>query len=210
MIAPFAFPSKLIARLTLVGGLLLATTPAAAQSLWSDRSGSLVTDLRARRAGDILTVLIDEQSSADKRAETDLNRDSSFSSTLNPPAFDKPAFLRKLLVSLNASGTGKSAYNGDSRTGRTDRATGTVTVKVARVLDNGNLVIEGRRLVNVNDESQTLVVSGIVRQQDIMPDNTIASSRIADAEVRLEGHGTVSDRQKPGLLQRIFDFLGLY
>jgi flagellar L-ring protein precursor FlgH len=62
----------------------------------------------------------------------------------------------------------------------------------------------------VNEETQTLVVSGIVRQQDILPDNTIASSRIADGEVRLEGHGTLSDRQKPGVLQRIFDFLGLY
>jgi flagellar L-ring protein precursor FlgH len=210
MIAPFAFPSKLVARLCLMGGLLLATTPAAAQSLWTDRSGSLVSDLRARRAGDILTILIDEQSSADKRAETDLNRDSSFSSTLNPPSFVKPPELRKFLVSLAASGTGKSEYNGDSRTGRTDRATGTVTAKVTRVLDNGNLVIEGRRLVKVNEETQTLVVSGIVRQQDILPDNTIASSRIADGEVRLEGHGTLSDRQKPGVLQRIFDFLGLY
>jgi flagellar L-ring protein FlgH len=53
-------------------------------------------------------------------------------------------------------------------------------------------------------------VSGVVRSYDVGPDNTVLSSRIADGEVRIDGHGTVSDRQKPGLFQRIFDFLGLY
>lgn len=199
-----------VRRFCLIAGLLLTADPAAAQSLWTDRSGSLLTDLRARRAGDIITILIDEQSTAEKKAETDLQRDSSFSSTLVPPNFEKPNFLKKFLLALNASGTGKSDYNGDSKTNRSDRATGIVTAKVTRVLENGNLVVEGRRLVKVNDETQTLVVSGIVRQYDVSPDNTVASSRIADGEVRLEGSGTVSDRQRPGLLQRVFDFFGLY
>jgi flagellar L-ring protein precursor FlgH len=193
-----------------LASLLLAASPAVGQSLWTDRSGSLVTDLKARRAGDVLTILIDEQSTAEKKAETDLKRDSSFSSQLTPPNFEHPNFLRKFLLSLSASGTGKSDYSGDSKTNRTDRATGTLTARVVRVLDNGNLMIEGRRLVKVNDETQTLVVSGIVRPYDVAPDNTVASSRIADGEVRLEGRGTVSDRQRPGLLQRVFDFLGLY
>ncbi len=190
--------------------LACSAAPAAAQSLWSDRSGSLVTDLRARRAGDIVTILIDEQSSADKHAETDLQRDSSFSSTLTPPAFERPAWLRKLLVSLQTSGTGASKYEGDAKTTRVDRTTATLSARVTRVLDNGNLVIEGRRLVKVNDETQILVVSGVVRPYDVAPDNTVLSSRLADGEVRLEGRGVVSDRQRPGLLQRIFDFLGLY
>ena len=210
MVAPSAFRSRLIGRLCLVAALLLAGSPAAAQSLWSERSGSLVTDLRARRAGDLVTILIDEQSTADKRAETDLSRDSSFSSRLTPPGFVRPKELRDFLTTLAADGASKSNYAGDGKTTRTDRATGIVTAKVMRVLDNGNLVIEGRRLVKVNQETQTLVVSGIVRPQDVLPDNTVASSRIADGEVRLEGSGTVSDRQKPGLIQRVFDFLGLY
>lgn len=197
-------------RFCVIASLLLTATPVAAQSLWTDRSGSLFTDLKARRAGDIVTILIDEQSTAEKKAETDLERDSSFSSTLKPPSFERPSALRKLLHSLDASGTGKSDYESDSKTNRTDRATGIVTARVTRVLENGNLVIEGRRLVKVNDETQTLVVSGVVRPYDVGADNTVASSRIADGEVRLEGTGTVSDRQRPGLLQRVFDFLGLY
>jgi flagellar L-ring protein precursor FlgH len=203
-------PSRRGGRLALVALLALAASVADAQSLWSERSGSLVVDLRARRAGDILTIVIDEQSAAEKRAETVLDRDSSFSSELTPPAFDKPKWLREFLVSLQTSGEGASNYDGDGKTTRTDRATGVLTARVTRVLDNGNLVLEGRRLVKVNEETQTLVVSGVVRPYDVGPDNTVASSRIADGEVRLEGTGSVSDRQRPGLIQRIFDFLGLY
>lgn len=210
MRAPSASPSSALRRLCVLAALLAWPAPAAAQSLWTDRSGSLVTDLRARRAGDIVTIIVDEQSSAEKRAETDLERDSSFSSTLTPPAFERPAWLKNLLVSLQTSGEGKSKYGGDGKTSRTDRATAVLTARVARVLENGNLVLEGRRLVRVNDETQTLVVSGVVRPYDVGPDNTVASSRIADGEVRLEGKGSVSDRQRPGLIQRIFDFLGLY
>jgi len=220
MTARSASPSSVLGRLCLAASLLLAAPPAAAQggccerigapSLWNDRTGSLVTDLRARRAGDIVTIVIDEQSTAEKRAETDLGRDSRFSSQLNPPAFERPKFLRDFLVSLNASGRGESTYEGEGRTTRTDRATGVLTARIARVLDNGNLVIEGRRLVKVNDETQTIVVSGVVRPWDIGPDNTVASSRIADGEVRLEGQGAVSERQRPGFIQRVFDFLGLY
>lgn len=210
MIGRFVLRTELIRRLCVVASLALWATPVAAQSLWNERAGSLVADIRARRAGDLVTIVIDEQSSAEKKANTDLTRDSSFSSTLVPPNFDKPAWLQKFLVSLNASGTGKSNYGGDGKTNRTDRATGTLTAKVTRVLENGNLVLEGRRLVKVNDETQTIVVSGIVRSVDVLPDNTVASSRIADAEVRLEGQGTVSDRQKPGIIQRVFDFLGFY
>jgi flagellar L-ring protein precursor FlgH len=211
MIGPFAFNTKHLVGVCLIAAALLApAVPAGAQSLWTGGTGSLVSDLRARRAGDIVTILIDEQSTADKRAETDLKRDSSFASRFIPPAFEKPKELRDFLAALVTSGTGKSEYNGDGKTTRTDRATGIVTAKIMRVLDNGNLVLEGRRVVKVNDETQTLVVSGIVRPQDIQPDNTVISSRIADGEVRLEGEGAVSDRQKPGLIQRIFDFLGLY
>jgi flagellar L-ring protein precursor FlgH len=209
MIGPFALRSDRVGGLCLIAALLAPAVPAGAQSLWTN-NGSLVSDLRARRAGDIVTILIDEQSTADKRAETDLKRDSSFSSRFIPPAFEKPKELRDFLAALVTSGTGKSEYTGDGKTTRTDRATGIVTAKVMRILDNGNLVIEGRRVVKVNEETQTLVVSGIVRPQDIQPDNTVISSRIADGEVRLEGDGSVSDRQKPGLIQRIFDFLGLY
>ncbi len=191
--------------LLLLVALLLVGAPAAAQSLWNARAGNLVTDLRAARAGDLVTILVDEQSSADKSGETKLNRASSFASQVS-----RPSWLRRLLDSLLMAGTANSDYDGKSSTNRSDHATAQITARVMRVLDNGNMLIEGRRLVVANDEAQTIVISGVIRPQDISADNIVRSSSIADAEVRLEGNGTVSDRQRPGFLQRAFDFLGLF
>ncbi|MBI3637227.1 MAG: flagellar basal body L-ring protein FlgH [Candidatus Rokubacteria bacterium] len=196
-----------------VAVLLLVVRAAGAQalttpSLWANRSASLVNDVKARQTGDILTIIIDETSTAEKKADTGLNRETDFSGELKPPSFDRPNWLRKILVSLSGSGKGKSKYDGTGSTTRTDKATGTLTARVARVLDNGNLVVEGKRQVTVNAEIQTIVVSGVVRPYDVTFDNTVRSSQIADAEVRLEGQGTVSDRQKPGVLQRVWDWLG--
>lgn len=185
-----------------------AVVPAHAQSLWSPRAGSLVTDVRATRAGDLVTILIDEQSTADKTGETKLNRASDFGASITPPLGLGP--LTRLLDKFSVDAKANSDYDGKASTTRSDRATGQITAKVVRVLDNGNMVIEGRRLVVANDEAQTLVISGVVRSQDVGPDNMVRSSAIADAEVRLEGRGTVSDRQRPGLLQRLFDLLGFF
>lgn len=211
MIAPSGFRSSvcLVVLVGLLGGLFGQALPAAAESLWTARSGSLVIDTRASRAGDIVTIIIDEQSSGDKNAETKLGRDSSVASSGTATAV-QPKWLKNLIENFNLTATGKSDYDGKAQTTRTDKATGQIAAKVMRVLENGHLLVEGRRLVGVQGESQVLVVSGIIRPQDIQPDNTVRSAAMADAEVRIEGKGTVSDRQKPGLFQRVFDFLGLY
>ena len=201
-----AFRSELCLTLLLLG----VAAPAAAQSLWTVRAGSLVTDTRAARAGDLLTILIDEESTADKTGETKLKRDSSFNAKLSPPTFDYPKWLNNFLSNLQTSGSGASNYEGTGTTTRKDRATAQITAKVMRVLDNGNLVIEGRRMVVVHDETQTIVLSGLVRPQDVAPDNTVRSAFVADAEVRIEGRGAISDRQRPGFFQRFFDFFGLF
>lgn len=182
---------------------------AAAQSLWSVRAGSLVTDLRATRAGDIITILVDEQSSAEKRAETKFGRDADYAASLSVPKLH-PRDLRQWLEQFQTTAKANSDYEGTGSTTRTDRAAATLSARVMRVLDNGTLLIEGRRLVVLQNETQTLVVSGLVRAVDVMPDNTVRSSLIADAEVRIEGQGAISLRQRPGLFQRVFDWLGLF
>ena len=189
--------------------LALAAAPVGAQSLWNARSGSLVTDIKAARAGDIVTILVDEQSTAEKKAETELNRDGEYTSSLSLPKLNARG-LRDFLEQFETTGTGTSDYTGKGSQKRTDKATATLTARVIRVLDNGNLLLEGRRLVVVQDETQTIVVTGIVRAVDVLADNTVRSSQIADAEVRIEGKGAISLRQKPGLFQRVFDWLGFY
>jgi flagellar L-ring protein FlgH len=193
--APFPLRPMLAAAL----GLSLAVVPAVrADSLWTSRSGSLVT------------IVIDEKSSADKTGETKLDRDGSYSTEQSIPGFTYPRWLRGFLLSLKASGTGKSNYAGSGSTTRTDHASGQITAKVMRVLDTGALVIEGRKMVVLQEEAQMIVVSGIVRPQDVAADNTVRSTALADAEVRIEGRGVISSRQHPGIIQRVFDFLGLF
>ena len=188
---------------------LTVAAPAAAQSLWNARAGSLVTDTKASRAGDIVTILIDEQSTAEKKAETSLNRDSEIETGISLPKA-KPNAFREFIEQIALEANAKSGYSGKGATTRSDRATSTMSARVMRVMDNGNLLIEGRRLIALQDETQMVVVSGVVRPLDVLPDNTVRSSQIADAEVRFEGKGAISQRQRPGLFHRFFDRLGLF
>ena len=215
MTAPSASPSerggrarrRLLAAAAALS-LVVAGSSASAQSLWTARSGSLVSDIKAGRAGDLLTILIDEQSTGSKAGETTLTRDSSFASEFTPPPFPNyPKWLSDILFNFRVSGTGQGDYKGGGSTRRTDRATATVTAKVTRVLDNGNMLVEGRRLVKVHDEALTLVLSGIVRPQDVGADNVVHSSQIADAEIRIEGLGVISQRQQPGMFHRLWSWI---
>ena len=82
--------------------------------------------------------------------------------------------------------------------------------RVVKVLDNGNLLIEGRRAILVNGETQVITISGLVRPQDITGTNTVLSSQIADAEVQMVGKGVIAESQRPGILYRMLDWLGLF
>jgi flagellar L-ring protein precursor FlgH len=208
MTGPVAFRSS---SLALAAALAVVTAaPAAAQSLWSAASSSLVTDTRAVRAGDLLTIVVDEESSGEKTGQTKLKRDSTFKSEVDLPHFDYPKWVNNFLLNLKTSGAGASNYEGTGSTTRTDRATAQITARVMRVQENGNLLVEGRRVIVVHDEQQTIVLSGMVRPQDVGADNTVKSAFVADAEVRIEGRGAISDRQRPGIFHRLFDLFGLF
>ncbi|HXG04397.1 MAG TPA: flagellar basal body L-ring protein FlgH [Candidatus Binatia bacterium] len=197
---------------------VLALAPAApaadaTPSLWAPTGpGGLLGDLKARRAGDVLTIVVDERSSASRSLDTSLSRKGDFQSRLTPPTLAKPDWLAGLLddlARLGASGASQSTFQGTGSQDRTEVTRAMLTVRVVRVLDNGLLLVEGRRMVTVADEAQTLVVSGLVRPEDVGDDNTVLSSRVAEADVRLEGRGSLTRRQRPGIFQRLFDWLGL-
>lgn len=195
-----------------LGLLALAGTaaPARAQSLWVDQS-SLVADHRARAVGDVLTVVVDERASANRQGETTLTKDSELDVNVGrPSAGGRPIRgISKLLPFLFSSDL-NSDFSGKGTNVRSDRVSFQISVRVMKVLENGNLLIEGRRSVVVGQETQNLVLSGIVRPQDVAPDNTVSSAFVADAEVRLDGRGIISEKQKPGFFGRLFDWLGLY
>jgi len=176
-------------------------------SIWQSGSSSLTEDFKARRKGDIITILISENASASKEAKTDTGRSTSVSGGI-PTLMGLERSLGRMiggsssdLVSANID----SSYGGSGSTSRQERLNATVSAKVTDVFPNGNLLIEGRRNVKVNNEDQIIIIEGTVRPSDISPNNLISSSLIADARISYSGKGIISDRQSPGWLMNIID-----
>lgn len=192
-------------------GLLLAPGGIWADSLWrGDRTSSMFIDARASRLGDLVTVVVDEASSTDRKAETNLKKESDNSLSL-ANFFGNPKFL------TNGSGNkARFAFDGDNEqkaTGnitRQDTVAAKIPARVVKILENGLLVVEGRRAVVVNDETQTLAFSGVVRPEDIGPENMVRSTLVADAEITIVGKGVLAEKQRPGILQRIFDIFQIF
>lgn len=179
------------------------TTPG---SLWRSATpvARLFQDTKARNVGDILTITIVESASARKNATTETSRETSNTAGISSLlGFER--LLRRQSGLVGA--TGNSSFEGEGTTTRSESLTATVSARVTRVLDNGNLMIEGRREIRVNNENQVIVLTGIVRPEDIQRNNTVLSNFIADARIVYTGSGVVSDRQRPGWLARILDFV---
>ena len=175
-------------------------------SLWQASSVAPAEDLKARRRGDIITVVISEQASASKEASTGTARSSAVAAGipnllgLETTGIKSWADLSNL---LNASTSSK--FSGSGSTSRQETLQATITAKVVDVIPNGNLLIEGRRNVKVNGEDQVIVLTGTVRPRDVSADNTVSSAMIADARINYTGKGIISDRQHPGWLMNILD-----
>ncbi len=166
-------------------------------------------DLRAFQIGDLVTINIVETSKASKSAGTKTSRESGIHAGIDnllgyenqlkkifPQDFDnKNMFNASLLNSFDGSGS----------TDRVETMTAFMTARVMNVTTNGNLYIEGRRQIRVNNETQFIILSGLIRPTDISPNNTVLSSYIADAKIEYLGSGSVSDKQRPGWLGRIVD-----
>jgi flagellar L-ring protein precursor FlgH len=185
-------------------------------SLWKD-SASLFEDRRARHVNDLVTILVSEKSAASKKATTSANRDSSVDYGLdNFFGMDKDFGIQKLPIvngfykgtnvfSPSVKGSGKSDFKGKGDTTREGTLTATITAKVVEVLPNGNMVLESRKEILVNNEKEILVFKGIVRPDDISPNNTVLSQYVADAQIYLVGDGVLDDKQSPGWLARFLD-----
>ena len=166
---------------------------------------SMFTDQKARSIGDVLTILVTERASASKAANTQTSRASNRNGGLSS------------FVGINTRGLGdginlqsESTFNGSGATSRIDTLDATVAAVVMEILPSGNLRVEGQRRITVNGEKQILTVKGIVRPRDISPNNTIPSTKLADADISYEGEGIISRQQKPGLISRILDFIWIF
>jgi flagellar L-ring protein precursor FlgH len=159
----------------------------------------LAEDRKARRVGDMLTILLVERMQAEKSAGQTGNRTSNRELTL-PDA--KPfSYIPDELFSGGAT----SSFSGEGSASQTNRLSGEFTVTVTRVLPNGALMVAGDRRIVLNRGEEQVQLTGIVRPEDIGPDNRILSTRVADANLRYAGTGEVAQQSKQGWLTRFFD-----
>jgi flagellar L-ring protein precursor FlgH len=183
-------------------------TPRTPGSLWTESGGSLFGDIKARQVGDILTVAIYEQASASREATTSTGRSSSANAGIDN-IFGLEADLAHLHRALDPTKLVGASYENDFKgsgsTSRKEDLVATLTTRVVEVYPNGNLRIEGGKTVTVNNEDQIIVLTGIVRPNDISPRNIVNSKYVLDAKIAYTGKGVISDKQKPGWMVRILD-----
>ena len=175
------------------------TTTDESGSLWASASGasSPFTDLRALRVNDVLIVRVEEVADARRGADTQVSRTGRWWNNLTflPLVGPLLAGLGDANLQAQVGLDAENSFNGSGRSGRSERLLATVPASVMKVYDNGNLFIEGHRVVLVNNEEQHLYVSGVVRPIDIDEQNSIKSSMIADAEIEFVGQGSVTEGQ---------------
>ena len=168
-------------------------------SLWASPGGaaSPFADLRALRVNDVVIVRVEEVADARRGADTQVLRTARWWNNLSfiPLVGPLLAGLGDASLQTTAGIDSENSFNGSGRSGRRERLLATVPALVMKVYDNGNMFIEGHRVVLVNNEEQHLYVSGLVRPIDIDQQNSIKSSMIADAEIEFVGQGAVTEGQ---------------
>jgi flagellar L-ring protein precursor FlgH len=185
--------------------LLLLLLPFALKVKGQDfgKGQSLFTDIKAHKVGDILTVLIYESSQATNQIQTKTEKTSDATAAGGPNS--GPIF--KLIPSFGLNSSTKNNFDGKGENLRNGSLKARISVTVVAVKDNGDLVVEGSRVVGISKDRETISLSGVVRQQDIAPDNTVNSFQIADADIQYTGKGNADTGSRPGFFSRILGWL---
>ncbi len=157
---------------------------------------ALFEDIKAKRIGDILTVLLVEQTSGQNSSDTNMSKATGMG--ISTPTFggsQRP----NMAVDLNSGHT----FTGESGTSQSNRLSGSVTVTIRGVLPGGNLLVEGEKWIQINKGTEYISLSGIVRPRDVGPDNTVYSTQVADARISYSGKGQNSDTNALGWAARV-------
>jgi len=193
----------------LAAGSLLLTASTLADSLWSSSSDSMYADRKASRKGDILTVVVQESADASSTQNKEATRKSTTSDAISqfifPPALSGLGTHAGALPALSTAGS--SDYTGGGKVSNSQSLNSQAAVLVTDVLPNGNMVIEGVRLVTFSGETQYVVLHGLVRPDDISSTDQVLSSHIAEAKVEFVNKGALMDAEKKGWLSSIYEKL---
>ncbi len=178
---------------------LLLAAPAAAQDLFKGGNWSaMAADRRASGVGDAITVVVQQAAEASNTTQNATRKSTDVSGGLNAGSISESGRL--------SFGGG---YTGRGEVRRSERLVAQLSVTIEQVLPNGDYRIVGEQRLHVNGEKTLIAVRGRIRPEDIRSDNSVLSSRIADAQINYDGKGFVSRSARPGLLNRIFSLLGL-
>jgi len=186
--------------------------PTSPGSIWpgENMNNSLFADRKARYVNDIVTIIIQESSEGGNKATTNTGRDTNTSAGIEALLGLEQKIMEqntRMGTAIEVGGKSSSSLKGTGNTSRGSSLEARLTARVVKVLDNGNLVIEGKRQLTVNAEDQYIIITGIVRPEDITSDNLIASQYIADARIIYTGKGIINDKMRPGWLTRIIDWV---
>lgn len=177
-------------------------------SLFSETYPGFLEDTRAVRVGDLVVIRIQEASDAEGNSSTNLKHETNGSAGAGAMLGIVPVLKRtypnmdpeKLFEFMS-----KAGFVGEGSTSRKGQLTGNIAVKVVRELPNGDLFLEGTKVVLINNEEYHLYVSGLVRPTDIGPDNSVPSIRLADGQIEFTGRGDIAEQNRKGWLARIIE-----
>ena len=193
---------KILAVIATFGVLLMTfaqSSSVEARSLWRDGGGwSLYSDSKARDVGDILTIVINETTTQTASKQRSNTKEGSVNLNAGTGIFH-------FLAAAAASGSDNFSAQGSASD--TNRFTGNVTVTVVEVLPNGNMVVEGTQSIWQNRDEHKITLRGVVRRQDVTTNNTVLSTRVADATLKFDGKGPLNAKQRQGILTQIFNIL---
>ncbi len=175
-----------------------------ADSVWSGGRG-MFADRKACATGDIITIVVAESVAAQNSQSTKSSRESSMEDAIQKFVFSGGLSHGGEMPGISLGGKSSSTGGGDIS--NTQSVSSRAAVLVTDVLPNGNLVIEGVRVVRFSGETQYVVLHGLVRSDDIARDNTVISSNIADARVEFYAEGALTDAQKRGWMAKVYEKL---
>lgn len=177
----------------------IAPPPAANGSLYQQNySMSLYGDRKAYRVGDVITILLTEETSSNKSTKSSLSKSNS-ATIANPTVFGQQP------IDLESSIANDTAFSGKGTTGQSNSLEGSITVTVHQLYPNGLMLVKGEKWLNLTNGSEVIRVSGLLRPEDVSPENTALSTKMADARLTYSGTGDLADTTRQGWLTRFFN-----
>lgn len=165
-------------------------------------NNGMYSDTSAHKVGDIISVTLEEKTSASKKANTDLSKENSNDYGAITLA-GKNVHYKNLTPTLSSSNS--SSFEGEAKANQSNSLTGQISVSVVKVYSNGNLQVQGEKWLMLNNGNEYVRVTGLIRPADISSENTVSSQRIANARIQYGGTGDFADTQERGFLSRLFN-----